>query len=182
MMRGLSRVKPLIAGCEIKAASLCFILLFATLCVRIGAGVLVNLLLLLRRYPLFAFAEGMTACIGGNVQWTGEASRWLWVWLVALGIAEAERNESSLKVDFVIKKLNPPLRSILSIFLDTLYLGMVIFLFVRSFEELQRSRNSLPAALPWSNLFLYLSFTAGLFFLAIRLLRRIFRRAVKRTP
>ena len=158
---------------EENAASLCFLLLFGTLCVRVGAGLLVNLLVFLQQYPLFAFTEGITAWIGGNVQWTGEAAKWLWVWLVALGIAEAERNEGNLKVDFLLKKLKPPLQSVLSIILDALYLGMVIFLFVQSFEELQRSRNSLPVTLPWPNLFLYLSFTVGLFFLALRLLLRI---------
>ena len=180
MMRDRLRVKSLIAGFEIKAASLCFLLLFAALCVRVGSGLLVNLLLLLQRYPVFAFAEGITVWIGGNVQWTGEASQWLWVWLTALGIAEAERNESNLKVDFLIKKLKPRPRLVLSVLLDILYLGMVIFLFVRSFEELQRSRKSLPVTLPWPNLFLYLSFTAGLFFLAVRLLQRICMRIFKR--
>ena len=182
----LPRIKTLLAGLELKAASLCFLLLFATLCVRVGAGLLIDLLLLVQQYRFFAFARSIntsaiTAWIGGNVQWTGEAAQWLWVWLVALGIAEAERNQSNLKVDFLHQKLKPPLQSVLSAILDFLYLGMVIFLFIQSFEELQRSRNSLPTTLPWPNLFLYLSFTAGLFFLALRLLLRIFSRIILRT-
>ena len=180
----MNRIRPLLAGFELKAASLCFLLLFATLCVRVGAGLLVDLLLFVQQYRFFAFAQrlsAITAWIGGNVQWTGEAAQWLWVWLVALGIAEAERNQSNLKVDFLRQKLKPPLQSVLSTILDLLYLGMVIFLFIQSFEELQRSRNSLPTTLPWPNLFLYLSFTAGLFFLALRLLRRIFSRIFLRT-
>ena len=180
----MNRIRPLLAGFELKAASLCFLLLFATLCVRVGAGLLVDLLLLVQQYRFFAFARrisAITAWIGGNVQWTGEAAQWLWVWLVALGIAEAERNQSNLKVDFLHQKLKPPLQSVLSIILDLLYLAMVIFLFIQSFEELQRSRNSLPTTLPWPNLFLYLSFTAGLFFLALRLLLRIFSRIFLRT-
>ena len=110
----LSRIKTLLAGLELKAASLCFLLLFAALCVRVGAGLLVDLLLFVQQHRFFAFAEhpisehisAITAWIGGNVQWTGEAAQWLWVWLVALGIAEAERDQSNLKVDFLLQKLN----------------------------------------------------------------------------
>ena len=171
------RTRQLLTRSEINAASLCFVLMFLVLLFRIGSSVLIDLLIFLQRNweSGAPYIEVVIPRFSKNIQWTGEGAQWLWVWLVALGIAEAERNESNLKVDFLLKKIKNHLQIPVKIALDLLYLNTILFLFILSFEELERSRNSWPTTLLLPNMFLYLSLTIGFLFLGVRLFLRIKR-------
>ncbi len=170
-------MRSILSRIELHGASICFVLLFFTLLFRVGSGVLVSMLIFIQN-TIGTSSDGIeyiVRWISKNVQWTGEGAQWLWVWLVALGMAEAEREESNLKVDFLMERFNPIIQRWVKLAVDLLYASMVIFLFVLSFEELERSKHALPVTLPFSNIVLYASFTVGLFFLGLRIVLRIIR-------
>jgi TRAP-type C4-dicarboxylate transport system permease small subunit len=170
--RQLRAVLPQI---EIKISSLCFIFIFLILVFRIGSGVLSGILISLQNHleTESLLITNVTAWISQNSQWTGEGSQWLWVWLVMFGIAEAERTQSNLAVDLLRSRMPLTVQKMMAVVFDLIYVSAIGFIVFKSFQELERSRNSLPSTLPFTNLWLYISLTLGFTFLALRIILRV---------
>lgn len=160
---------------EIKVSSLCFVLIFLILVFRIGSGVLSSALIALQNNleAESLFITNVTVWISKNTQWTGEGSQWLWVWLVMFGISEAERTESNLTVDLFKSMMPLTVQKLITILFDLVYLSAIVFIVIKSFQELERSRDSLPSTLPFNNIWLYISLTFGFSFLALRIISRL---------
>ncbi len=164
---------------EIRIATVLFFLLCFVLFMRIGSSVFVKLHVFITQYFQGAGYErmlsGLVQWVSSRVQWTGELSRWLWVWMVMLGLCESARLESHLKIDFIFHKMPARLASLHACFFTVAYLCAMLVIFYFSFQELLRSYKAMSSTLPLSNFYLYASVPVGFFFLSLRLFLRLLR-------
>ncbi len=173
--------RKFIANIEIILASFGFLLLFVVLLFRNTIGLSSKILVFVQQnigesHFLFDAIHKTLNWISNNSQWTSEGAQWLWVWFVMLGLSEAERFEENLKIDFLFQIISSQkVESIFKILLDTVFLSSCIFLFILSFQEIERSKGATPTTLPMSNAWLYSSMTVGLFCISIRIMLRIQR-------
>lgn len=105
--------------------------------------------------------------------WTEEAARWCWVWIVFIMLGGLEKTDGHLKVLFLYDKLPKLVAHIVTLFLDILYIAIVILLFKLSIDHIARLGQTTPVTLPFSNLWLYISLLIGLIFVLIRVFFRI---------
>jgi TRAP-type transport system small permease protein len=109
--------------------------------------------------------------------WTEELSRWLWVWMAFIGIAEVERTNTHLRMDFVPEMLTRAARSIVFTVIDLVYLAITCHLIWIGYRGVLRAWNNAAVSLPVTDAVLYASFpVAGLFIVyrvAFRLVERL---------
>lgn len=133
------------------AAALIFIVLIAVLLVQV-----------LGRTPLFR----------GPI-WTEELARWLWVWMAFIGIGEAERTNSQLRMDLLAGFLGAKARLWLFMAIDIVYLAIVSHLVWIGWKTVIRTWSNASVTLPVPDGMLYLAAFIGLLLVLLRIVLRI---------
>lgn len=118
---------------------------------------------------------GRTPVLAGPV-WTEEAARWLWVWMAFVGIAEAERTDSQLRMGFLAEMLPDAVRKALFTLIDLVYLGIVGHLVWIGYKTVLRTVNNTSVTLPTTDAVLYASALVAFVLVFHRILRRLFGR------
>jgi TRAP-type C4-dicarboxylate transport system permease small subunit len=104
--------------------------------------------------------------------WTEELSRWLWVWLVFVGVAEVERSDAHLKMDLVAGALPPRLRTILYLTIDVVSLLVFAELLRIGYNGALRTVNAASVTLPVPMAVFYAACPVGAVFIVIRVVQR----------
>lgn len=133
------------------AATVIFIVLIAVLLVQV-----------LGRTPLFR----------GPI-WTEELARWLWVWMAFIGIGEAERTNSQLRMDLLAGFLRQKARFWLFTAIDVAYLAIVAHLVWIGWTTVTRTWSNASVTLPVPDGMLYLAAFVGLLLVLLRIILRI---------
>jgi TRAP-type C4-dicarboxylate transport system permease small subunit len=107
--------------------------------------------------------------------WTEELSRWLWVWLAFLAIAEVERTDAHLRVDFLPQMLPRMVRLVVISGIDLIYFAITCHLIWIGYRGVLRSWNNAAVSLPVSDGLLYASYPIAALFIAYRIARRLIR-------
>lgn len=115
---------------------------------------------------------GRTPLFRGPV-WTEELARWLWVWMAFIGIGEAERTNSQLRMDLLAELLGRRARQLLFTAIDIVYLAVVAHLVWIGGRTVLRTWSNAAVTLPVPDGMLYLAALVGLVFVLIRIARRL---------
>ena len=118
---------------------------------------------------------GRTRFFDGPV-WTEEAARWLWVWMAFIGIAEAERTDSQLRMGFLADMLPAAARRVVFTLIDLVYFGIVAHLAWIGWKTVVRTINNSSVTLPVTDAALY----ASAFLATLLILNRIARRILEK--
>ncbi len=105
--------------------------------------------------------------------WTEELSRWLWVWMAFIGIAEVERTDGHLRVEFVPEMLRWKARLVLFSLIDVLYFAITCHLIWIGYRGVLRSWNNTAVSLPVTDAVLYASYPVAALFVLWRIGRRL---------
>lgn len=105
--------------------------------------------------------------------WTEELSRWLWVWMAFIGIAEVERQDSHLRVDFLPGMLGRARRLALFTVIDLAYLAITAHLVWIGYRGVLRSWNNTAVSLPVTDAVLYASYPVAALFILYRVAERL---------
>ncbi len=108
--------------------------------------------------------------------WTEELSRWLWVWLVFVGIAEVERSDAHLKMDLVGGALPPRLRTAIGLVIDVVSLIVFAELLRIGYNGAVRAASAASVTLPVPMVFFYAAYPVGAVFIILRVVQRMIRR------
>lgn len=108
--------------------------------------------------------------------WTEELSRWFWIWMVFVGMAECERADGHLKMGLLPARLPPKWRNLLFLFLDILVLVVFIDLVRIGYNGAVRGLNAMPVTLPVPMAVLYAAFPLAGVLMIVRIGLRIVRR------
>ncbi|WP_316976899.1 TRAP transporter small permease [Shumkonia mesophila] len=108
--------------------------------------------------------------------WTEELSRWLWVWLVFVGIAEVERTDAHLKMDLLAPLLPPRFRTLIFLAIDLLSLVVFVELIRIGYKGAVRSMDATSVTLPVTMVFFYAAYPVAGVFIVLRVMQRIVRR------
>lgn len=66
--------------------------------------------------------------------WAEELARFLFVWLMYFSISYATRNNGHINITFLVDRLNEKTRKIVRIFVDILFIGFAILIFVSAIK------------------------------------------------
>ncbi|MEZ5845709.1 MAG: TRAP transporter small permease [Geminicoccaceae bacterium] len=135
-------------------SSLAFILLLGVLLVQIG---------------------GRTSLFDGPV-WTEEFARWVWVWMAFIAMAEAERCDGQLRMDFLSGFLPERLRLVLRRLIDLVYLGIACHLVWIAWKTVSRTWNNESVTLVFTDAVMYAAALLGFALIAFRIARRLISR------
>ncbi len=108
--------------------------------------------------------------------WTEELSRWLWVWLVFVGIAEVERTDAHLKMDLLAPLLPPRFRTLIFLVIDMVSLVVFVELIRIGYKGALRSMEATSVTLPVTLVFFYAAYPVAGVFIVLRVMQRIVRR------
>jgi TRAP-type transport system small permease protein len=108
--------------------------------------------------------------------WTEELSRWLWVWMVCLGMAEVERRNEHLAVDFLVTRLPALPRKAVRVATDLVYLAVMIGLIWIGTIGVIRAWPSQSVTMPTTDAVLYAAYPVAAVFIALRILQRLIGR------
>jgi TRAP-type C4-dicarboxylate transport system permease small subunit len=108
--------------------------------------------------------------------WTEELSRWLWVWMVCLGMAEVERRNEHLAVDFLVTRLPAVPRKVVRVATDLVYLAVMGGLIWIGTIGAIRAWPSQSVTMPTTDAVLYAAFPVAAVFIALRILLRLIGR------
>lgn len=108
--------------------------------------------------------------------WTEELSRWLWVWMVCLGMAEVERRNEHLAVDFLVTRLPALPRKAVRVATDLVYLAVMGGLIWIGTIGVIRALPSQSVTMPTSDAVLYAAYPVAAVFIALRILLRLIGR------
>jgi len=108
--------------------------------------------------------------------WTEELSRWLWVWMVFVGIAEAERMDAHLKVSFLAEALPRLPKTLVYLLIDVLSLVVFAELIRIGYKGALRSADATSVTLPVTMIFFYAAYPVAGVFIVMRVLQRLVRR------
>ena len=135
-------------------------------------GIVASVLFIILIVVLMIQILGRTPLFTGPI-WTEEAARWLWVWMVMVGIAEVERNDSQLRMAFLVEGLRQKLRVAVLTVIDLVYLAMVLDLMWIGWKTIMRTWSNQAVTLPATDAVLYASGFVAMVLIAHRLLRRL---------
>ncbi len=108
--------------------------------------------------------------------WTEELSRWLFVWMILLGLPEVERKQAHLQVDLVPGMLPLKLRMIVFMIIDAvlvLVMGQLIWV---GYKTVMRTLHAAAVTMPTSDAVLYAAFPVAGILVVIRVLQRMAER------
>jgi TRAP-type C4-dicarboxylate transport system permease small subunit len=105
--------------------------------------------------------------------WTEELSRWLWVWMAFFGMAEVERRNEHLVVDFFINRFPEFLRRPVLLGLDLVYLVVIGGLIWIGCKGVIRQIPSQAVTMPTTDAVLYASFPVAAVFIGARIALRM---------
>ena len=135
-------------------------------------GTLASILFIVLFCVILIQVVGRTPLLTGPV-WTEEAARWLWVWMAFVGIAEAERTDSQLRMGFLADMLPGGLRRVLFTLIDLAYLGIVGHLVWIGFKTVRRTWGNISVTMPTTDAVLYASALVAFVLVFHRILRRL---------
>ena len=99
---------------------------------------LVALVVILFIQVLFRFLLGLP------LDWTEEAARLLFAWLVYIGAAHALYRAQHFVVDFIYNKIPAALRNLIGYAIDIITIGFIVYLAWFSFELAIHSKQTFP--------------------------------------
>ena len=102
--------------------------------------------------------------------WTEEAARYLFVWLVAIGAAEAVRARSHIAMDIFALQLPIRPRMILAILLNTTIIACLLLLVWYGFFGMLRAHRVMSVAIGVPESWLYGALPVGAALMALRML------------
>jgi TRAP-type C4-dicarboxylate transport system permease small subunit len=108
--------------------------------------------------------------------WTEELSRWLWVWLVFVGIAEVERTDTHLKMDLLATAFPRHIRTLIFLALDVVSVVVFIELIRIGYKGALRSMDATSITLPVTMVFFYAAYPLAGIFIVLRVVQRMVRR------
>jgi len=108
--------------------------------------------------------------------WTEELSRWLWVWMVCFGMAEVERRNEHLAVDFLVTRLPALPKKVVLLATDLVYLLVMGGLIWIGTIGVIRALPSQSVTMPTTDAVLYASYPVAAVFIALRILLRLIGR------
>lgn len=108
--------------------------------------------------------------------WTEELSRWLWVWMAFIGIAEVERTDTHLRMDLIPEMMAQKVRTATFTIIDLIYLAITCQLIWIGYRGVVRSWNNAAVSLPVTDALLYASFPIAGIFIVYRVANRMIRR------
>ncbi len=108
--------------------------------------------------------------------WTEELSRWLWVWLVFVGMAEVERADSHLKMDLFADKIAFVPRTVLFMAIDVLCIAVFVELIHIGTKGALRNLHATAVTLPVTMIFFYAAYPVAGIFIVLRIVQRLVRR------
>ncbi len=127
---------------------------------------------------LVAFTVASVFCryvLNDSIVWSEELTRYLFVWIVFLGVPFGIERGAHVSVDFLTQRVSPSLRRRLIVFHNTLVCVFVIILFIPSLNVVRvgMGSNSLSMEIPMG--FVYLAFPVGWLLIALYLVRNTLR-------
>ena len=105
--------------------------------------------------------------------WTEELSRWLFVWMVFLGLPEVERKQAHLQVELLPTLMPAKLQMIVSMLIDAvlvLLMGQLVWV---GFKTVMRTLHAAAVTMPTSDAVLYAAFPIAGVFIIFRVLQRM---------
>lgn len=113
--------------------------------------------------------------------WTEELSRWLWVWMAMIGIAEVERQDGQLKAGFIVYRLPQRAQAVIFTAVDLVWFAAVAQLAWVGYQGVERTWNNTSVTLPVTDGVLYASFPLAAVFILYRIARRIAGLGIRQT-
>jgi TRAP-type C4-dicarboxylate transport system permease small subunit len=113
--------------------------------------------------------------------WTEELSRWLWVWMALVAVAEVERQDGQLKAGFLVYRLHKRVQAVIFTTIDLLWLAAVGQLAWYGYQGVLRTWGNTAVTLPVTDAVLYASFPVAAVFVLYRIVRRIAGLGVRQT-
>ncbi|MTI16463.1 TRAP transporter small permease [Rhodobacteraceae bacterium RKSG542] len=107
--------------------------------------------------------------------WTEELARWIWVWMAFIGIAEVERTNGHLRMEFIAELLGEKVKAVLYLIFDVIYLGVMIKLCQIAWKTVNRTWWNESVTLPLTDAAMYCGFFVASFFIIFRVAMRIFK-------
>jgi TRAP-type C4-dicarboxylate transport system permease small subunit len=115
---------------------------------------------------------GRTPLFDGPV-WTEEGARWLWVWMVFVGIGEVERTGSHLKMDFLVVLVPKRARQVIYSVIDIVYFAVIAHLAWIGWKTVLRTLDNESVTLPTVDAVLYASAFVAMILILYRVARRL---------
>lgn len=101
---------------------------------------------------------------------TEELSRYLMVWIVFLGSALAIRDEAHIRINILVKRLNPTLRKAAHLLAYGLVLFFLLIVAVEGFRVLPSQLQQMCTTIDISLFYFYLAIPAGCLLMVVYLL------------
>ena len=108
--------------------------------------------------------------------WTEELSRWLFVWMIFLGLPEVERTGAHLQVELLPNMLPATARMVLFTIIDLVMLAVVSDLVWVGYKTVVRTMRATAVTMPTTDAFLYAAFPVAGIFVILRVAQRLVRR------
>jgi TRAP-type transport system small permease protein len=105
--------------------------------------------------------------------WTEELSRWLFVWMIFLGLPEVERTGAHLQVELIPGILPPTLRMILFTIIDLVMLAVISDLVWVGLKTVGRTMRAISVTMPTSDAVLYAAFPVAGICVILRVVQKI---------
>ncbi len=105
--------------------------------------------------------------------WTEELARWIWVWMVFLGIGEAERQNAQLRMGLFAEWILGRHHYLLYTAADMIFLGVMFHLTWIGYKTVLRTWNNESVTLYFTDAALYAAFPVVAIFIIHRLIARI---------
>ncbi len=107
------------------------------------------------------------------IVWTEELARWVWVWLGLLGLAEVERTNTHLRMEFLVNLFGPRVRNMIFILFDLVWLIAMGQLCWVAWRTVARTWRNESVTLMVNDWVLYLSFLVASVFIMLRVALRL---------
>jgi TRAP-type transport system small permease protein len=108
--------------------------------------------------------------------WTEELSRWLFVWMIFLGLPEVERTGAHLQVDLLPNMLPAKARKVLFTLIDLAMLAVFSELVWIGYKTVVRTMRATSVTMPTTDAVLYAAFPVAGVFVIFRVVQRMVRR------
>lgn len=108
-----------------------------------------------------------------SIVWTEELARWLWVWVALIGVAEVERTNTHLRMNFLTDFLGKRFQSVLYFLFDLVWLIAMCQLIWIAYKTVMRTTRNQSVTLIFNDWVLYLSFLVASLFIVFRVGQRM---------
>lgn len=114
------------------------------------------------------------------LKWTEEATRYLFVWFVFIGISYGIRNNTHIRVN-VIETLYPKVKGVFGIIQDIIGAAFIFYMVPAAIKSMKfiSMRHQISAGLHLPMIYVYGALLVGLFLSVIRIIQRFYLRIFK---